>query len=63
MAGQRGKARQAVPILGYRRDRVGARLIGILNVLRFQALFGADAARFLWVSEPCLLYTSDAADE
>ena len=52
MAGQRGKARQAVPILGYRRDRVGARLIGILNVLRFQALFGADAARFLWVSEP-----------
>nr|HRO16308.1 hypothetical protein [Paracoccus sp. (in: a-proteobacteria)] len=38
-------------ILGFRQDRVGARLICILNVLRLGALFGVPA-RFAWLSQP-----------
>ena len=37
-------------ILGFRQDRVGARLIGILNILRMREI--ADpAARFAWLSQ------------
>lgn len=38
-------------IIGFRRDRIGARLIGLLNVLRLGQKFDVPA-RFLWLSEP-----------
>ncbi|WP_134726580.1 hypothetical protein [Paracoccus luteus] len=50
--GKPGGKASGPPILGFRQDRVGARLIGILNVLRLRHLFGADAARFAWLSQP-----------
>ncbi len=38
-------------IIGFRRDRIGARLICLLNVLRLSRKFGATGT-FLWLSEP-----------
>ena len=38
-------------IIGFRQDRVGARLIGIVNILRLRELLD-PAARFLWLSQP-----------
>lgn len=39
------------PILGFRKDRIGARLIGLLNLLRLGRKFGVPV-RFLWLSQP-----------
>ena len=39
------------PIVGFRKDRIGARLIGLLNILRLGRKFGQEA-RFLWLSDP-----------
>lgn len=50
--GGRGDAPPGPVILGFRKDRVGARLIGLLNVLRLRARFGPDVARFAWLSQP-----------
>lgn len=39
------------PIIGFRKDRIGARLTGLLNILRLQRKFGHEA-RFLWLADP-----------
>ncbi|MFI0396161.1 hypothetical protein [Paracoccus jiaweipingae] len=41
----------APAIIGYRQDRIGARLIAMLNVQRFAALTGTEG-RFCWLSQP-----------
>ncbi|MCQ0971864.1 hypothetical protein MLD63_15690 [Paracoccus sp. TK19116] len=38
-------------IAGFRQDRIGARIVGLLNVLRLERDFGAKA-QFLWLAEP-----------
>ncbi|RJL15309.1 tetratricopeptide repeat protein [Paracoccus siganidrum] len=38
-------------IIGFRKDRIGARLIGLLNILRLGRKFGLPA-RYVWLSEP-----------
>tara|TARA_B000000460_G_scaffold137674_1_gene97014 strand:- start:7859 stop:9781 length:1923 start_codon:yes stop_codon:yes gene_type:complete len=38
-------------IIGFRKDRIGARLIGLLNILRLGRKFDTQA-RFLWLAEP-----------
>ena len=38
-------------IIGFRKDRIGARLTGLLNVLRLGRKFDCPA-RFVWLSEP-----------
>lgn len=38
-------------IIGFRQDRAGARIVGILNVMRLSRLFGVEA-RFQWLSQP-----------
>ena len=38
-------------ILGYRKDRMGARLIGLLNVIRLGQALGVPA-RFAWIHDP-----------
>lgn len=40
-----------IPILGFRQDRIGARLICLLNTMRLARVAGAPA-RFLWLSQP-----------
>lgn len=40
-----------IPILGFRQDRIGARLICLLNTMRL-ARVAAAPARFLWLSQP-----------
>ena len=42
---------QQAPIVGFRRDRIGARLIGLLNVLRLGQIYGAEAV-YLWLADP-----------
>lgn len=39
------------PLVGFRRDRLGARLIGLLDMIRLSRKFGVEA-RFLWLSQP-----------
>lgn len=50
--GARGTPPAGPAILGFRKDRVGARLIGLLNVLRLRERFGEGSARFAWLSQP-----------
>lgn len=38
-------------IIGFRKDRIAARLVGLLNVIRLGQTFGVPA-RFLWLSQP-----------
>lgn len=38
-------------ILGFRQDRVGARLVGLLNVMRLGQVLGVPA-RFVWLAQP-----------
>src|SRR5690606_26495472 len=38
-------------IIGFRQDRIGARLICLLNVMRIARKFGV-AGRYLWLSQP-----------
>ncbi|RCW88760.1 hypothetical protein [Paracoccus lutimaris] len=38
-------------IIGFRRDRIGARLICLLNVMRLSRKFGVNG-KYLWLSEP-----------
>ncbi|WP_199258411.1 O-fucosyltransferase family protein [Paracoccus binzhouensis] len=40
-----------VSIIGFRQDRIGARLICLLNVMRLARRFGVKG-RYLWLSEP-----------
>ena len=40
-----------VAVVGFRQDRIGARLVGLLNILRIGQSFGVPA-RFVWLSEP-----------
>ncbi|SET17575.1 hypothetical protein [Paracoccus homiensis] len=42
---------QQAPIVGFRRDRIGARLIGLLNVLRLGQIYEAEAV-YLWLADP-----------
>lgn len=39
------------PVVGYRQDRSGARLIGVLDMIRLSRKFGVET-RFLWLSQP-----------
>lgn len=39
------------PLIGYRQDRIGARIVCLLNVIRLGRRFGVPA-QFVWVSDP-----------
>ena len=43
--------RDSDQIIGFRQDRIGARLVCLLNVMRLNRRFGLGG-RFLWLSEP-----------
>lgn len=42
---------EAYPLIGFRKDRLGARFIALLDVLRLSRKFGLPG-RFIWLSQP-----------